>query len=171
MWSFRSFCPLCSSPQDILIDFRERGRNRERRRCGGDTERQRESNIYVREIFIRCPPYTPDRGRNPQPRYVPWPGMEPTTFRCSGWHSNQLSYPARAFGSLFWVGWSRNSSEPCLVWLSGLGAVLQTKRLLGSVRSQGTRLGCGPGPSLVGGWWELPNGCFSPLLSPSLPLF
>ena len=35
-------------------------------------------------------------GSNPQPTYVPWLGIEPTTFWCMEWHSNQLSHPARA---------------------------------------------------------------------------
>ena len=37
--------------------------------------------------------------------------------------------------------------EPWLVWLSGLGASLQSKGLP-VVSSQGTRLGCRPGPQL-----------------------
>ena len=36
----------------------------------------------------------PDWGSNPQPRYVPWPGMKPASCWCMGWCSNQLSHPA-----------------------------------------------------------------------------
>ena len=38
----------------------------------------------------------PDRGLNPQPIYVPWPGIKPTTFWCTGWHSNQMSHLTKA---------------------------------------------------------------------------
>ena len=37
----------------------------------------------------------------PQPRYVPWPGIKPITFWCTGWCSNQLSHLARAHQSNF----------------------------------------------------------------------
>ena len=37
-----------------------------------------------------------DWGSILQPRYVPWPGFEPTIFWCTGWCSNQLSHPVRA---------------------------------------------------------------------------
>ena len=42
----------------------------------------------------------PNWGSNPQPRYVPWPGIEPATFWCKEQCSNQLSYVARALRSL-----------------------------------------------------------------------
>ena len=35
----------------------------------------------------------PDWGPNPQARYVPWLGIEPATFWCTGWYSNQLNHP------------------------------------------------------------------------------
>ena len=38
----------------------------------------------------------PDPGSNLQPRYVPWPGIEPTNFWCVGQCSNQFSYLVRA---------------------------------------------------------------------------
>ena len=38
----------------------------------------------------------PNQGSNLPPRYVPWLGIEPATFWCRGWCSNQLSHPARA---------------------------------------------------------------------------
>ena len=49
----------------------------------------------------------PDWGLNLQPRYVPWLGIEPATFWCMGWCSNQLSHPARVilfiFNSMLWI--------------------------------------------------------------------
>lgn len=33
---------------------------------------------------------------NLQPRYVPWLGIKPPAFCCTGRHSNQLGHPARA---------------------------------------------------------------------------
>ena len=35
-------------------------------------------------------------GWNQPPRYVPWLGIEPTTFLCTRLHFNQLSHPAKA---------------------------------------------------------------------------
>ena len=65
--------------------------------------------------------------------------------------------------------------QPWLVWLSGLGVILQTTEVTGSIPGQSTYLGWGPGPQL--GVWErqlidvsLPHQCFSPFPSPSLPL-
>ena len=36
--------------------------------------------LIERETLIGCLLYMPDQGSNPQPRYVPWPGIEPTAF-------------------------------------------------------------------------------------------
>ena len=43
------------------------------------------------------------------------------------------------------------------------------QKVAGLIPSQGTRLGCRPGPQL-GGVWSLIHLCVSPSLSPSLPL-
>ena len=63
-----------------MFDFRDRGR----------WGRERDSHMDMREkhwsVAFRTCPYW---GQNPQPRYVPWPGIEPTTFWCTRWHSNQ----------------------------------------------------------------------------------
>ena len=48
----------------------------------------------------------PDWGLNPQPRYVPWPGIKPATFWCTGRHSNQPCHPARANLTFKWPKWS-----------------------------------------------------------------
>ena len=72
----------------MFIDFRERGKGRER-------EREREKHRLVAS-------HTPaDQASNPQPRYVPCPGMERATFWCMGQCSNQLSHPARTSKQFF----------------------------------------------------------------------
>ena len=68
---------------------KERGKERER-------EGQREGNISAREkhqlvASLACP----DLGANPQPKCVPWLGIEPITFWCTGWCSNQLSHTSQ----------------------------------------------------------------------------
>ena len=64
----------------------QREREEEKRK----REREREKHLLV--ISLRCL----DQRLNPQPRYVPWLGIEPATFWCTGWHPNQLSHQARA---------------------------------------------------------------------------
>ena len=59
----------------------ERKRERER-------ERERERSIASRML--------PNQGWNPQPRYVPWLGIESVTFWCTRQLSNQLNCLARA---------------------------------------------------------------------------
>ena len=71
------------------LSFRERERERER-------EKHRSVASHI------CPNWE----LNLQPRYVPWLGIEPTTFWCMGWHSNQPSNPARAQTFVHWP-------EPC----------------------------------------------------------
>ena len=66
-------------------------------------------------------------------------------------------------------------SPPWLVWLRGLNTGLWTQKVTGSIPSQGTCLGCEPGPQL--GAYErqpitvsLTHWYFSPILSLFLPL-
>ena len=54
-----------SSPRDMLIDLRERGR-----------EGEREGKKHRSAASCLCP----DQGTNLQPRHVPWPGIEPWPF-------------------------------------------------------------------------------------------
>ena len=68
-----------------FIDFRERGREREIHTDIDLREKDRSVSSYMHL----------DLGLNPQPRYVPWLGIEPTTFWCMGWCSNQLSHLVR----------------------------------------------------------------------------
>ena len=70
----------------VFIGFLERGWEIERL-------------MWKRNWFL---PYAP-KLRNPQHRYVPWPGIEPSTFCCMGRRSNELSHPARAT-CLFFYG-------------------------------------------------------------------
>ena len=55
----------------------------------------------MRETLIRCLPYTLQ------------PGITPTTFRCTGWHSNRLSHPARAVSVIL-------TSKSCIWFFSNL---------------------------------------------------
>ena len=74
-------------------------------------ERKGEREILCeRENCISCHPeedqtsnlcMRPNQGSNPQPRYVPWPGIEPATFWCMGRCSNQLNHLARALAFNF----------------------------------------------------------------------
>ena len=74
-----------------LLIFREKGRGERERGWG------RDGNIVVREKhWLAILHMLPDWGSNPQPRYVPWLGVEPATFCCTGQHSNQLNLLSRA---------------------------------------------------------------------------
>ena len=69
------FLKIVSSIKGMLIDFRERGRVRER-----------EKHWLVTSSM--CFDWWP----NPQLRHVSWPGIKPVTFWFTRWRSNQLSY-------------------------------------------------------------------------------
>ena len=62
---------------------------------GEEREKERERNIGVREIHQLVASYThPHQGLNPQPRHVPWPGIEPQPFlvchmTAKLWHTSQ----------------------------------------------------------------------------------
>ena len=43
----------------------------------------------------------PEWGLNPQPRYVPWPGIELAIFQCTGRCSNKLSDSSQGSASSF----------------------------------------------------------------------
>ena len=102
-------------------------------------------------------------------------------------NEEKLKYWFTAGGNVKWCSWfgkqSGSSSNKhrnimsWLLWLGGLSIGLWTKRwkITGSIPSQGTSLGWGPGPWL--GACEkqlidvsLAHWCFFPSLSPSLPL-
>ena len=69
---------------------RERGREGERRKhCEGDT-------------FISCLSHAANWGSGPQPRHVPWLGIEPMTFQFTGQHWNHWATPARACLLIYW---------------------------------------------------------------------
>ena len=65
----------------------------ERRREG---EREGEKHQCVRDTPIGHLSHTPNWGPGPQPRHVPWLGMDLMTFRFAGQHSVYLATPARA---------------------------------------------------------------------------
>ena len=59
--------------------------------------RKRERAIDVRQKHLPVASHTcPDWLSNPQHGFVPWPGIEPTTFWWMEQHSSQLNHPARA---------------------------------------------------------------------------
>ena len=64
---------------------------------------------------------------------------------------------------------NQSQPQPWLVWLSGLSAGLRTERLRWFDSQSGHVPGL-PARSPVGGVWEATNRCFSPSLSPFLPL-
>ena len=68
----------------------------------------------VRETSIGCLSDAPNQGPGPQPRHVPWLGIEPATFRCTGQHlictsqgicmnikSNRFKVISMVLGTLF----------------------------------------------------------------------
>ena len=87
-----------------LFTFRERGREGET-----EGEKQRERNRGRETSMccccLSCAPYW---GPRPQPRHVPWLGIEPMTLWSSGRHSIHWATPARAVCA-FLCCW-RNSS-------------------------------------------------------------
>ena len=68
----------------MFINFRERGRERGTKKKHG----------YEKHWWV-VSHMGPDQGSNLQSRYVSGPGIKPTTFLCTGQHSNQLSNPAK----------------------------------------------------------------------------
>ena len=63
----------------------------------GEGKKERERNISVREKHPLVASHKhPNCGRNPQPRHVPWPGNESTTFRFARWRSSNWAAPVRA---------------------------------------------------------------------------
>ena len=66
----------------FFIAFRETGKEREKHWC-------------KREASIHCLPNQPGQGLNTQPRYVSWPGIEPTTFQLQDDAPTKWATPAR----------------------------------------------------------------------------
>ena len=80
-FSFSSFSP---HPRTFFHAFRERGREKEGRRKDGE-EDVREKHPFVASCT------NPNWGSNSQPRYVPWPKIEPTLLPFMGQYFNQPS--------------------------------------------------------------------------------
>ena len=57
------------------------------------------------ESLGSCLPYVPWPGIKPTTWYVPWLRIKPAAFLCAGWHSNQLSQPARV-SLIILVNWT-----------------------------------------------------------------
>ena len=73
--------------KSLFIYFREKGR---------EGEREGKKHQCARETSIGCLSHTPSQGPGPQPRHVPWPGIEPATFWFPGWHPAHWATPGRA---------------------------------------------------------------------------
>ena len=67
-----------------LFSFRERGR---------EGEREGEKHRCVRDTWISCLSHNPNWGPGPQPRHVPWLGIEPVTFLFTDQHSDHWGTP------------------------------------------------------------------------------
>ena len=70
-----------------LFTFSKRGR---------EGEREGEKHQCERDTSIGYLSHNPNWGPSPQPRHVPWSGIEPATFWFTGWHSIHWATPARA---------------------------------------------------------------------------
>ena len=75
----------------MFIDFREVKGEKEKHQC------ERETSIGCLLLYMPLPVI------KPTPRYVPWPGIEPTTFWYTGQHPDQLSHLARVVTLTFAV--------------------------------------------------------------------
>ena len=78
-------------------------------------ERERERNINVREKHRSVASHVhPNQGSTPQPRFVPWLEIEPSTFWCMGKRSNQLSYTSQGLllFFFFFFCWNLPCAKP-----------------------------------------------------------
>ena len=94
------------------------------------------------------------------------------------WQEVLLDSPALATEGP-WIGWVSPTLKHSLVALAGVTQWTECRpanqRVAGPIPSQGTGLGCGPGPQLEACERQLINvsltyQCFSPSLSPPSPL-
>ena len=92
-----------SLPEDMFMDFffyRERGRE-------GERETETETSIWEKHWSVSSCMH-PERGSNPQPRYVPWPRIEPAVFLVY-WTTFQPTEPpsqgCSSFWKLLWLFW------------------------------------------------------------------
>ena len=88
-----NYYPFLPSPEDVLIDLRERGRE-------GDGKG--EKHLCERQTSISFLWHTPWLGTKPRPRHVSWPGIKLATFRFQGWCSNQLSHTSQGYWLNYW---------------------------------------------------------------------
>ena len=87
---------------EIIYLFLDRGEGR---------KREKETSMCG---CLSCAPYW---GPGPQPRHLPWLGIEPATHWFTGWHSIHWATPARAYIKLFNICFSSDyESNICLLW-------------------------------------------------------
>ena len=85
-WHENNFL-LTPISKKILFIFREEGR---------ETGREGEKHWCEREKSIGCLFHPSWQGLDPQPRHMPWPGIEPTTLYFSEWCPTYWPTPDRA---------------------------------------------------------------------------
>lgn len=87
--------------------------------------------IWERNINQLPPLYTPTNwGIQKQPRYVPWPRIQPAPLWCEGLHCNQLSHLARATFNTF----LRNTTYFCIFkGITCLKKLAHTKQMITNV--------------------------------------
>ena len=79
-------------------------------------EKGRERHPCARDTWIGCLLITPNWSPGPQPRHVPWPGIQPATFQFAGQHSIHWTTAVRAICYMFWnILW--NFFYKILAWI------------------------------------------------------
>ena len=122
-------------------------------------EKERKTSMWEKYWLIASSTH-PNRGLNPQPRLVPWPGIEPKNFSCMGWLCKHPSWAGFYFSYVTWIYTpSRNAvktfpsthrPQTCL----GMKRPLQ---VIGFPASYGTFSFLTGGVKEGGGpWWLLP---------------
>ena len=73
-----------------------------------ERERGRETSMWERNHRSVASCTCPNWGLNPQPRHIPWPGIEPATFRFAGWHPTNWATLTRAASLTLKETWLSN---------------------------------------------------------------
>ena len=81
-----------------------------------------ETSVWERNIDVRgkhqsvasC--MVPDQGLNPQPKYMPWPGIQLETFWCMGQSPKQVTQLGLKSNKEHWTSWG----SLCCIWTSNI---------------------------------------------------